>query len=60
MSMKKKDINKKITKLKQRYYDAGEKINKDHNKLVHQSNIFRMKCVEEVFKLMHKNKEIKK
>ena len=58
--MKKKDINKKIKKLEQRQYDAGEKINKDHDKLVHAANEFRMKCVEEVFKLMHKDKELKK
>ena len=57
--MKRKE-RKRMEFLKKGYYDHMQKINDNFEELENATNEFRMRCVEEIGKLMNEDKELKK
>ncbi len=54
--MKKSMINKRIRKIERRYYDACDKVNKDHTRIEKEIDLFRIRSVQEILRL--KDKEL--
>ena len=44
--------------LLEKYYDRMDKINKNYDLFIKDADNFRMKCVEEIGKLMNQDKEL--
>lgn len=58
------EIRKKIADLEKPYLDAAEKVNRKsgivRRNILKQIEGWRMSCVEDIFKIMHKNPELKR
>jgi len=57
--MKRKE-RKKMKQLQDKYYSRMQKINDNYDEFIKQANIFRMKSVEEIGKLMNQDRELQK